>query len=182
MQHPKHVVTFSVVRDSDRRIFSVATFSALRRSGRRDFAFKQHHQVFRGGDTGDPLAEMRRLVPATALLIGEALVAERSRSSFDDEQFLLTAGPPADPAAPLDSPLLLLRNCETRIQGLAEAFGIPMAALDDPLDQQARRLPDRAQALWLAWAITHHTGPHQRLALAAFRAWRALEDARPMPF
>lgn len=182
MQHPKHVVAFAVVRDSDRRILSVATFSALRRRGGRDFAFKQHHQVFRGSDTGDPLAEMRELVPATALLIGEATVSERSRSAFNDEQFLLTAGPPADPAAPLDSPMLLLRNCETRIQGLAEAFGIPMAALDDPIDQQARKLPDRAQALWLAWSVTHLTGRHQRLAIAAFRAWRALEDARPLPF
>lgn len=182
MQHPQHVVTFAVVRDTDRRIFSVATFSALRPPGRRDLAFKRHHRVFRGSDTGDPLAEMRRLVPATALLIGEALGAERSHSTFDDEQFLLTAGPPADPAAPLDSPMLLLRNCETRIQGLAEAFSIPMAALDDPVEQQARRLPDRAQALWLAWAVTHLADGHQRLAIAAFRAWRALEDARPLPF
>lgn len=182
MQHPHHVVTFAVVRDRDRRIFSIATFSALRRRGRRDFAFKRHHQVFRGSDTGDPLAEMRKFVPDTALLVGEALVTERSRSRFQDEQFLLTAGPPADPSAPLDSPMLLLRNCETRIQGLAEAFGIPMAALDDPIDQQVRRLPDRSQALWLAWAVTHLTGRHQRLAIAAFRAWRAIEDARPPGF
>src|SRR5690606_8865222 len=140
------------------------------------------HQVFRGSDTGDPLAEMRELVPATALLIGEATGSERSRSAFDDEQFLLTAGPPADPAAPLDSPMLLLRNCETRIQGLAEAFGIPMAALDEPIHQQARRLAERSQALWLTWAITHLTGCSQRLAITAFRAWRAIEEARPVPF
>ena len=181
MHHPRHVVAFALVRDNG-DISSSANFTALRRKGGRDFAFQCRHRVYRGGDRGDPFADLRAHVPDTALLIGEAPVSEPSRTHLGDEQFILTADPPADPSAPPVSPMILLRNCESRIQGLAEAFDIPMAALDDPVEQRVRRLADRAQALWLTWAITHIPPNEQHVAIAAFRAWRVIEDARPIGF
>ena len=45
--------------------------------------------------------------------------------------------------------------------------------------EEARRAPDRAQAVWLTflWFATDDVAARRALA-ASFRAWRALQDAR----
>jgi len=76
---------------------------------------------------------------------------------------------------------VVLHGQEQQLEELAQAFGIPLADPDAPIVQHARRLADRAQAVWLTYIVTHLGWRDRFQALAAFCLYQESGAARPMP-
>jgi len=64
---------------------------------------------------------------------------------------------------------------------LASGFGLPNCYETDIM-RQARCADVRAQLVWLAYVVSKAGRKEARELFAAFRAWKALENARPLPF
>jgi hypothetical protein len=63
-----------------------------------------------------------------------------------------------------------------------EELGLEMAGPNSSSLSRGRRAPGQAMALWAIYVSGYYRKPAARVMFAAFRAWRALEDARPIPF
>ena len=79
------------------------------------------------------------------------------------------------------SDLVLVGTPEEAMIELASVFGLRECRGSDIL-RQARCAEVRAQLVWLAYVASRAGQREARDLFAAFRAWKALEDARPIPF
>jgi len=180
MQHPSSLIAFAILRDGSGGIVSYAGFRVTKRP-RHNYRFDLFHEAFANGQ-GDPLVEMRSLIPEGCLVIGETPGEDTCEDVSQVEQYMLAALPMLGATEPAGTSSFVMQGFEQKIQGLGEAFGIPLAEPDAPRHQQARRLAGRAQALWLAFTVTNITGIDRRQVIAAFQAHQALKAARPVPF
>lgn len=79
------------------------------------------------------------------------------------------------------SDLSLVGTPEGAMIELASSFGLQNCYETDIL-RQARCANVRAQLVWLAYVVTKVGRKEARELFAAFRAWKMLERARPLPF
>lgn len=72
---------------------------------------------------------------------------------------------------------------EEAMATVARYFGLSRAGRDDVLAEQARRVEDEAQAIFLTAMFTRPDERERKRLAAAYEAWRALRRARPLsPF
>ncbi|MGB7408241.1 MAG: hypothetical protein WA908_07010 [Pontixanthobacter sp.] len=72
---------------------------------------------------------------------------------------------------------------ENALRAYAADYSISIAAPDAPQIEQARLVPDRAQAIWAAWVSAGFgADPDRQALLAAFQAWRVLDEQRVISF
>lgn len=83
--------------------------------------------------------------------------------------------------AVLPAGFTLLNVPERSMDDLSSAFGLPGADGTD-LMSRARYASVRVQVAWLAYVSVNFDMRQVRSLFAAYRAWQALERARPLPF
>lgn len=77
--------------------------------------------------------------------------------------------------------LILVGTPEATLAELASSFGMSDCRETDAMGQ-ALCADVRAQLVWLAYVTSKVGRQEARELFAAFRAWRALDNARPFPF
>ena len=198
--HPNHTVALSVVRHPYHAqspvglppVFSIASLS-IQRIGETEARFDTTHVTFE--DNHDPLLPSAHV---RALLRGDSHVVSCKSEGG-------AGGPwPNGPAPTNDefgdpSPLPhgrcihgidhLPRLRRTTIDAtprilaaVARANGLHVEAEPVSMIQTARQAEHRAQVIWLCFLGFCGDGQAAAELYAAFRAWRAILDARPMPF
>lgn len=71
---------------------------------------------------------------------------------------------------------------DAQLVDAGRGLGLEMAdAWSTPL-QRKRRAPEEAMALWAIYTAAYCRGTEAKVLFAAFKAWRALQDARPITF
>jgi len=185
--HPVDLVAVVLVdgecRD-DERGRSITCYGALHvRMVDGDPAFSSHHV-----STGRPADRLRILRRLADLCDGRNVVlgSPDAHETFWDRRHVLRAG-----VGFLDamvgfkgnrpSDLSLVGTPEAAMIELASGFGLPNCYETDIM-RQARCADVRAQLVWLAYVVSKAGRKEARELFAAFRAWKALENARPLPF
>jgi len=178
MQYPNCIIAFAILRKSNGAIRSYAASRTIKGPDAH-YRFELFYETFADEQGDDLLAKMCSLIPKGALVVGEVQGGEVSSGT---EQVASIALPMVEEGALAIPNTVVLQGHEQQLEELAEAFGIPLADPDAPLVQQARRLADRAQALWLTYIVTHLGWRDRFQSLAAFCSYQESGAARPMPF
>ncbi|KNH01892.1 hypothetical protein J121_91 [Qipengyuania citrea LAMA 915] len=71
---------------------------------------------------------------------------------------------------------------DEQIEDLATRFDLQLASGGALLAERCRRAPSEVQALWANFVCAICEIHEARMLIAAFRAWQALEKAKPLPF
>ncbi len=187
--HPPVLVSLEIVRDrpeltAKSTIRSVAMF-AVTRSEATEANFHVHHQAFdRDASRAEIIGGICDRIPAGATLL--------TRVSWIPQHYLRHTFARGDVPVAADIQLVQRQlpglnvvpvQCPDRhLAGVATALGIPHADRAAGVLERARRAPDRAQTLWQLFLWTR-CPPRERVRLhAAWQAWRAIEQARPLGF
>jgi len=187
--HPQTALALAVIyrsrcADGIQPIRAVGAFRVALGSG-EDVAFERHHFSYQHDDLLGPIADMHSLVDhRTDCLVnlGRALHGSALRPGDDR---LIRAQRRAFPIRDQHRHRLAhyIAASERVLTVISRSYDIELAAPDTGEAVQAARAPQRAQAIWLAWLTgVLSEDPQHRTILAAFRAWRQLERARPIPF
>ena len=186
--HPEHVIVFSVVYHPFRNNSSsfIRSFGALEvklQSG-TDVSFARHHHVYPEKGHLEPFRDMRNLVDSQTDCV--CVLARRGLTHYPDQLEILgeevrQAVPIADLG--LYANTFVLQIGEETIRAYADQYKIPLAKPTAGPSEQARRAADRAQVNYITWL--HKClleDPDQQSLLAAFQAWRMVDDLRPVTF
>lgn len=188
-RHPEVLCSLVVIRDhgefrprSAIRSTALFTVSLSKSGGAR---FSMDHQTFdRAVSRADVLAELVETIPLEATLIARA-----SRTPQHYLRHSFAAGGPL-PVADLkflhrerrDLDICPLECANRAVEEIAAAYRIERAGPGSNVLSRARRAPDEAQSLWLAFLWSQYSRRDRTWLSAAWEAWRALERARPLPF
>lgn len=183
--HPRVLSSLIIIRSKAKfgqgsAISSLALFTVTR-AGQREARFDLTHHFFdRDTPRADILDTLCKCLPPD----GELLV----RAPIDGRQ-TTGSGPPRPPSdidlirrnlPELTILPLTLTDSELITAGAQIGINVP-SIYTTPL-RRRRRAPQQAMALWQAYTAGFCRGPEARVLFAAFRAWRALQEARPIPF
>lgn len=189
--HPPMLASLSIVRSSPEHtprstIRSLALFT-VERIGRREARFDIVHKAF---DSDTPRANIidglcSGIPPGAELLVRLPRMPENE------------AGPsPAhtntECAAPTDIDLirrklpshtiLPLTVTDQQLAAVGGPLGLHLPGPQSALIRRSRCAPDTATAMWATYTAAFCRKPEARALFAAFRAWRVLQIARPIPF
>ena len=188
MRHPRILASFEIVRNPTEpshrsAIRSIAIFTVTRcpEWGAR-FA-SEHYAFQRKTKRSDIIEGIAKSIPADATLICKTPPAafHRLRKAMAGMPF-----PPSDlqliQRLRGDLNTVPIECRETALSETAAAYAIRRASPGSSTLAQARRAADEAQVLWLTFlASCCHDSDRTSLG-SAFQAWRAIEQARPLPF
>lgn len=187
IRHPRTVVALAITRTRgeyarNSTIRSTALFTVtLSEEGP---AFRLDHRAYRRSVLrADIISELSNAIPRATSLV--TAVPNHPRGHF---RRLLMKGDPLPPAdiqliqrARPDLDILPLKVGRRALEAAASDLAIPLADIDAPVSQRARRAGDHAQAIWAAYLSL--CAPADRINLrSAWQAWTALQRARPLPF
>ncbi|MBU2340931.1 MAG: hypothetical protein KKE77_06765 [Alphaproteobacteria bacterium] len=141
-----------------------------------------HRSTIEDADRLDLLGELGSLCTDRHVVLGSADAYE----TFWDRRHILRDGLTyIDTIAALEtgepSGLTLLGTPESTMIELASSFELPNCYQTD-LSRQARFAAVRAQLTWLAYITTRASRSEARSLFAAYRAYQAIERAKPLPF
>lgn len=186
--HPERVIAFAHVHyppthEGRRRIHAFGALEVVLQSG-TDATFTRHHKVYGPEAGGDPFADIFGLLHPDAYWVSALPMKRRAQSMRQPGLHLLRHEMALHwPFQPRRQRHQVLRMRESALQALAADYSISIAAPDAPQIAQARLIPDRAQAVWTAWVDWGFGADPDRLPLlAAFRAWRKLDEQRVISF
>jgi hypothetical protein len=189
--HPSVLASLTIVRTSPEQtprsaIRSLALFT-VERIGRREAQFDIVHKAF---DTDTPRASIiaglcSHIPPGAELLV-------RLPRLPVDEIGQSRGGTKTDCMAPTDIDLirrnlpdltiLPLTVNDQQLVALGKPLGLDVAGPQSALICRSRHAPDAAITLWAVYAAAFCRRPEANVLFAAFRAWRALQLARPIPY
>lgn len=187
--HPRVLTALAIVRNRPeltRRstIRSVAMLTVLR-VGQTEARFQLDHHAFgKNASRAEIISGIcKRIPPGATLLTRIPRPPEAYLKQVRERGELL---PPADiQLIQKELPGLCVVPMQCADRHLAEAaaaMGIPYASASAPVLERARRAPEHAEALWQLYLWTR-CPPQERADLsAAWKAWRALQQARPLGF
>lgn len=145
--------------------------------------FGSHHAVAWDGEGIYGLqGDLAALVEDRHALVGSI---DEYRTFFD-RRYILNAGIEfIDLIRIVDGPqpdgMTLCGHHERTLEEITAGFDLPELYQNDLLSK-ARFAIFRAQALWIGYVIQTTSGREQKALLAGYKAWRVLQDARPVPF
>lgn len=186
---PDTLCSLVIIRDASEhaarsaiRSTALFTVTRCRRAGAR---FAIDHAAF------DRTATRASILDGIAARIpkGATVIARASRTSQHYLRHSFAAGGPLPPAdlqllqrERPDLDVMPLECANSVLEEIAAAYRIERAGPGSNILSRARRAPDEAQVLWLAFLWSQFS-PDQRNSLStAWEAWRAIERARPLPF
>lgn len=186
--HPQVLTALEIVRDrpASYRSFirSIAMFTVTKCNefGAR-FAI-EHYAFNRETKRSDIIGGIARSIPDNATLIAKA-----QPSQMREWRMTMHAGMPFSPSdlqlirrQRNDLAIMPLECREAALDETAAFHAIQRAGPGSSTLAQARRAADEAQVLWLTF-LTTCCRENDRTSLgSAYQAWRAIENARPLPF
>jgi len=187
--YSERIVTFSVVyhpyrRNTERFIRAFGAFEVNFQPG-DDILFTRHHHTYPDKDRTAPLLEMTKLLDQQTDCVCAVLEAPggshrpKTKAGFAND--VLRALPIFNLG--LHRKIHVHRTEEQYVRVSAELFGITLASKMAGPSEKSRRAADHAQALWLSWVFNCLAeDPDQASLVAAFQAWRCVDDLRPVIF
>lgn len=189
--HPQVLASLSIVRSSPEHtprstIRSLALFT-VERIGRREARFEIMHKAF---DTDTPRAMIidglcSHIPPGAELLVRLPCVPENETGPSAAHTIMECAAPSDIDLIRRNLPTLTILPLTVTDQQLAvvgEPLGLYLPRPESALIRQSRRAPDTATAMWSTYTAAFCRKHEARTLFAAFRAWRVLQMARPIPF
>ena len=186
--HPPLLCSATIVRelastDAPFAIRSIALFTA-RRVGKSEMQFELAHKAF---DCSMPRTE---ILDGLAYRIppGATLIIRGGAPGPNDLRRALTRGTDCEAdvgfiARRTDRVSIHMIDCaDEQIEDLATRFDLQLASGGALLAERCRRAPSEVQALWANFVCAVSEIQEARTLIAAFRAWQALEKAKPLPF
>jgi hypothetical protein len=187
--HPPVLSSLIIVRSRPEQtrgsaISALALFT-VRRQGRREARFEILHAAF---DRDTPRAQIidglcERIPQEAELLVRVPKVAPHSwRHAFAHGQ----VPPPTD----IDlirrnlpnRTLLPLNVTDEQLIAAAQRLDLEMPGAGSTPLRRKRRAPEEAIALWSIYTLGFCRKAEAQVLIAAFRAWRAIQDTRPITF
>lgn len=186
--HPQVLTALEIVRDrpnsyrSTIRSIAMFTVTKCNEYGAR-FAV-EHYAFDRETKRSDIIWGIAKSIPDNATLI-----AKGQPSEMREWRMAMHAGIPFSPSdlqliqrQRSDLAILPLQCREAALDETAAFFAIQRAGPGSSIHAQARRAADEAQVLWLT-CLAAGCRENDRTSLgSAYQAWRAIENARPLPF
>ena len=183
--HPNRLLSLIIVDETTpTHLHRVTCFGALvvdMIGGDPHFAL-YHRSSSRDADRGSLLAHLRALSEDRHVVLASSYPVERFADHchvlLDGLAFLeiLEVDDSIDPAG-----LTLLNARERLMDGVASAFDLPVNDRGNAAER-AEYASVRAQVAWLAYVSSTFDERRVRSLFAAYRAWQALERAKPLPF
>ncbi|MBI1403713.1 MAG: hypothetical protein GC147_10910 [Porphyrobacter sp.] len=186
--HPPVLCAATIVReeantDAPFDIRAIALFTA-RRVGEDELQFELDHKAFgRGLPRKEILAGLARRIPA-----GATLIIRGAAPGPHDLREALTAGTDCEAdvgfiARQTNRVAIQVIDCaDEQIEDLANRLDLRLPRQGALLAERCRHAPAAAQSLWANFVCAFCEVDDARTFIAAFRAWHALEKARPLPF
>lgn len=188
MRHPRVLASLEIVRNpaepnhrSAIRSIAIFTVTKCPEWGAR-FA-SEHYAFERETKRSDIIEGIAKSIPAPATLICKARPGtyRHLRKAMPGIPF-----PPSDlqliQRLRSDLDIVPIECRETALKETASAYAIRRAGPGSSTLAQARRAGDEAQVLWLTFLSTCCRDGDRTSLGSAFQAWRAIEQARPLPF
>lgn len=165
-------------------ISTLALFT-VERVGRREARFDVLHQAFHRRTTRARIIDdlCAGIAPGAELLVRMPRIdAEAHRRAH------AIGAPPG--ATDLDliqrqlphNTIIPIQISDAQLVDAGRGLGLEMADVWSTPLQRKRRAPEAAMALWAIYTAAYCRGAEAKVLFAAFRAWRALQDARPITF
>lgn len=189
MSHPGVLTSLEIVRDRREPSFRSAIRSiaivTVRKCPEYVARFTSEHYVFdRDCSRADIINGIAKSIALDATLIAKAHppCEHRLRHAF------LNGGPVPPTDLQLirrqreDLEVLPLECREAALDETAAFYGIRRARAGSSIVAQSRRAADEAQVLWATFLATCCRENDRTSLCSAFQAWRAIENARPLPF
>jgi hypothetical protein len=164
-------------------IRSIALFTA-RREGEDEMQFELTHKAF---DCSMPRAEILDGL-ACRIPPGATLIIRGAAPGPNDLRKALTTSTDCE----ADVGFITRRTnrvsvhvidcADEQIEDLAIRLDLQLASEGALLAERCRRAPSEVQALWANFVCAVSEIEEARTLIAAFRAWQALEKAKPLPF
>ncbi len=189
MSHPGVLTSLEIVRDRPiasyrSAIRSIAIFT-VRKCPEYVARFTSEHYAFdRNCSRADIIAGIAKSIALDATLIAKANPPSEHRL----RHALVNGGLVSPTDLQLirrqrkDLEVLPLKCREAALDETAAFYGIRRAGPAASIFAQSRRAADEAQILWATFLATHCRENDRTSLCSAFQAWRAIENARPLPF
>jgi len=185
--YSERIVTFSVIyhpcrRNTERFIRAFGALEVNLQPG-NDVLFTRHHHIYPAKDRTAPCLDMAQLLDQQTdcvCVIVEAPGWSHIPKGRDEiAKNVLHALPIFNLG--LHRKIHVLRTEDQYRRVSAELLGIPLASEVAGPSEQTRRAADHAQVLWLSWVFQCLAeDPDQASLVAAFQAWRRVDDLRPV--
>jgi hypothetical protein len=187
--HPPVLSSLIIIRNRPElargsAISALALFTVHRR-GRREAQFEILHAAF---DRDTPRATiidgLCERIPAEA----ELLVREPKVAPHSWRHAVANGHVPAPTDIDLirrnlpTTTLLPLNVIDDQLIAAGEQLRLEMAGPQSTPLMRKRRAPEQAMALWSLYVSGFCRGPEARVLFAGLQAWRALQEARALPF
>lgn len=188
MRHPRVLASLEIVRNPTEpsyrsAIRSIAIFTVSRCPERGARFASEHYAFQRETKRSDIVEGIAKSIPADAALICKTrpgkhhhLRKTMAGISFPPSGLQLIQRLRGD----LD--IVPIECRETALDETAAAYAIRRAGPGSSMLAQARRAADEAQVLWLTFLASCCRDGDRITLGSAFQAWRAIEQARPLPF
>ncbi|WP_296720990.1 hypothetical protein [Erythrobacter sp.] len=187
--HPPILSSLIIIRtrpeyESRSLISSLALFTVIR-TGRREATFDLIHARFDPTDTRAAIIEglVERIPPGAQLLVRQPVLPANK---------LLETVARHDIMPPLDNTILAKRLpgvtllpvtlTDEQLTTAGKALELEMPDPNAAPIMRNRRAPEAAMTLWSIYTTAFCRSPEARSLIAAFQAWRVLEQARPLRF
>ncbi|GMN03764.1 hypothetical protein [Erythrobacter sp. MTPC3] len=187
-RHPHVLTALEIVRDrpasyrSTIRCIAMFTVTKCNEYGAR-FAV-EHYAFDRETKRSDIIGGIARSIPVNATLIAKA-----QPSQMREWRRAMQAGMPFSPSdlqlirrQRSDLAIMPLECREAALDETAAFYVIQRAGPGSSTMAQARRAADEAQVLWLTFLATCCRENDRTSLGSAYQAWRAIQNARPLPF
>ena len=186
---PEHMLIFAIVYHPDRKKIekNIASFGALEITQKSydDIIFKRHYCLVPDGYPLKPHNKMAKLITKHSDVLCHIIPDNNLahlKSNHPKIQALARASFPIA-RRKLQRKLYILRTNHRDISINAKKFGIPIAEPQDHFYRHENYVADYAQALWITSICNGaHFEPEKNNMLAAFQAWRCIDELRPVIF
>jgi hypothetical protein len=188
IDHPPVLCAATIVRDHANSnapfdIRAIALFTA-RRHSEDELQFELDHKAFgRGLPQSQILAGLARRIPA-----GATLIIRGAAPGPHDLHEALTTGTDCEAdlgfiARQTNRVAIQVIDCpDEQIEDIAARLDLQLPRQGALLAERCRHAHCEAQALWANFVCAFCEIDDARTFIAAFRAWHAIEKARPLPF
>ncbi len=187
--YSERIITFSVIyhpyrRNTKRFIRAFGAFEVNLLPG-DDVRFARHHQIYPDKERSAPYLDMTKLLDqqtdCVCVILEPPGWSHLPKSKAEIADNVLLALPIFNLG--LHRRIHVHRTEDQYVRVSADVFDIPLASEMAGPSEKSRRAADHAQALWLSWVFSCLAeDPDQASLVAAFQAWRRVDDLRPITF
>lgn len=188
-RHPDVACSLIIIRNrpeyTERSAISSYALFTVTKVAEREARFAIVHKLWRRSDSRAAIiADLCALIPA-----GATLLVRHPRLAF---QALCRSADSGDVLPPNDTQLILRAVTglqpmpftvpDRRLIAAGQQLGLEMAVRTSTPIKRRRRAPSEAMALWGLYVSSWCPPAEAQALIAAFRAWQAIERAKPLPF